>query len=171
MKITLPITIIFFIISFFIIKQLLAWNEDLSAGDPTRKIHYCNWESAEKCNEAAQHWRADPERTAIVKKIVKLDFGFQVFYCAFLVMALITQITKPQPVWLKRWMQLGIVLIIIFTLISMYQGHTIYQMVEANEPAFDRRFITKFKWVLCAIGLIPLIISVIPFKKSQYPVS
>jgi hypothetical protein len=167
MKITLPITIAFIIISLLVIRQLLQWNEDLSLGDPTRKIHYCNWESAEKCGEAVAHWRADADRTAIVKKIVKLDFGFQVFYCCFLVMALITQIGKPKPNWLKSWMKLGILLIIIFTLISMYQGHTVYQMVtDPNVQPFDRRFITKFKWVLCAIGLVPLIISLFPLKKT-----
>jgi hypothetical protein len=168
MKITLPVTIVFLLISFFVIRQLLQWNEDLSSGDPTRKIHYCNWESAEKCEEAVGYWRNDASRTAIVQKIVKLDFGFQVFYCSFLVMALITQAGKPQPLWLKKWLKLGILLIIIFTLISIYQGHTIYQLVtDVNEKPFDRRFITKFKWVLCAIGLIPLLISIFPSRQTK----
>ncbi|WP_336514131.1 hypothetical protein [Pollutibacter soli] len=168
MKITLPITILFFVISFFIIRQLLKWNEDLSNGMAEKKIHACNWEPAEKCQEAVQYWRDDAERTSIVKKIVGLDLLYMCIYGNFLAFALQTQSRKPQPEWLRKWLQIGIPFIIVFTLIAAFQGVTIYRLVtDLDSQTFDRRLLTKIKWVLCTIGLLPLILSLLPFKAKQ----
>lgn len=167
MKITLPITIVFFIISFFIIRQLLKWNEDLSSGMAEKKIHACNWEPAAKCQEAVQYWRDDAARTSIVKKIVGLDLMYMCIYGSFLSFALQTQSRKPQPEWLRKWLRIGIPFIIVFTLIAAFQGVTIYRLVtDLDSQTFDRRLLTKIKWVLCTIGLLPLILSLFPFRKD-----
>ncbi len=165
MKITLPITILFIIVSFLIIRQLLKWNEVLSEGQPLKKIHACNWESPEICQEAVEYWRSDADRTTTVKKIVGLDLFYMALYGSFFPLALYTQTRKNKPQWLIKWMRIGIPFFIIFTLIAIFQGVTIlYFVTDPDSHAFDRRLITKIKWVLCGVALIPLLLSLIPFR-------
>lgn len=167
-RINLPITIGFLIVSALIINQLLNLNEKVSSGQDAMKIHATNWGSVENISGIINFWRQDETRLTAVKNAVTLDLIFMVIYCSFLCLALYTQYEKDKPGWLKKWLKIGIPCIIIFTAIAAFQGISIYYLaVTPGSEPFERRYLTYTKWTLCALGLIPLLLSLIPFRKKN----
>ncbi|MEX6685855.1 patatin-like phospholipase family protein [Danxiaibacter flavus] len=162
MKISLPVSMI--VLTAVIVILVLIDGQNMIASGGDNKMDYLafNRGTPEVSTQIMNSWRESERKTTAVKNIVKLDYVLMIFYCIYLCLCLYFRSTTAQKKWLRQWLRVGILFILAGTALDAYQDHTIYKYVTTSGAVSDMRWLTRIKWILLAMGVIPLVISLFP---------
>lgn len=162
MKIALPVSLIVLTAAIIILVLIDGQNMIASGGDSTKDYLAFNRGTPEASTQIMNSWREYERKTTAIKNIVNLDYALMFFYCTYLCFCLYYRAKATEKTWLKQWLRIGILFILAGTAIDAIQDHKIYEYVTSGLPVSDMRWYTRIKWAVLALGVIPLIISLIP---------